>query len=334
VGNNPAWRGDCRPGRNHPRILEGAKSMKAIRVQQYGGVEQLRYDEVPDPSPDTGQVLVRVRAASVNPIDFKLGSGAMRDRRPINLPWIPGGDFAGIVENLGSGITGMKKGDAVFGNTPGGGAYAALLVTPADFVAPKPPKLSFPEAASVPLAAQTAWQGIFEHGQLQSGQTILIHAAAGGVGSFAVQFAHWKGARVLATASADNADYVRSLGADQVIDYRATRFETVAKNVDVVFDLMGGDTQTKSFGVLKPGGYLIALNQPPSQETATKLKVHAMLMGMKPNSKRLSEIAALLDSGKVKTLVSKIVPLPEAKEAWKQSMSGHTRGKIVLQVPG
>ncbi len=308
--------------------------MKAIRVQQYGGVEQLRYDEVPDPSPDTGQVLVRVRAASVNPIDFKLGSGAMRDRRPINLPWIPGGDFAGIVENLGSGITGMKKGDAVFGNTPGGGAYAALLVTPADFVAPKPPKLSFPEAASVPLAAQTAWQGIFEHGQLQSGQTILIHAAAGGVGSFAVQFAHWKGARVLATASADNADYVRSLGADQVIDYRATRFETVAKNVDVVFDLMGGDTQTKSFGVLKPGGYLIALNQPPSQETATKLKVHAMLMGMKPNSKRLSEIAALLDSGKVKTLVSKIVPLPEAKEAWKQSMSGHTRGKIVLQVPG
>lgn len=308
--------------------------MKAIRVQQYGGVEQLRYDEVPEPSPDTGQVLVRVRAASVNPIDFKLASGAMRDRRPINLPWIPGGDFAGIVENLGSGVTGLKKGDAVFGNTPGGGAYAALLVTPADFVAPKPGKLSFPEAASVPLAAQTAWQGIFEHGQLQSGQTILVHAAAGGVGSFAVQFAHWKGARVLATKSADNADYVRSLGADQVIDYRATPFETVAKNVDVVFDLIGGDTQTKSFGVLKPGGYLIALNQPPSQETATKFKVHAMLMGMKPNSKRLSEIAALLDSGKVKTLVSRIVPLPEAKEAWKQSMSGHTRGKIVLEVPG
>ena len=228
--------------------------MKAIRVHAYGGPEQLRLEEAPQPKVESGKVLVRIHAASVNPIDFKLASGNMRQIMPINFPWIPGGDFSGIVEEVGSGVTGLAKGDAVYGDASGGGAYAEFYAGPASMIAPKPRRLSDIEAASVPLAAQTAWQGLFDNGRLERGETVLIHGAAGGVGTFAVQLAHWKGAKVLATASSDNVDYLQSLGADTVIDYKATPFESVAKNVDLVFDLIGGETQRRSFGVLKAGG--------------------------------------------------------------------------------
>ena len=244
--------------------------MKAIRVHQYGGPEQLRFEDTSAPNPADGQVLVRVQAASVNPIDYKLASGALRQLMPLSFPWVPGGDFAGVVEAVGRGVTTMKRGDAVYGDTPGGSSYAEFVTTGAGMVAPKPGKLNPVEAASVPIAAQTAWQGLFDHGHLERGQTVLIHAAAGGVGTFAVQLAHWKGARVLATASAANADYVRGLGADQVIDYKATRFESVAKNVDLVLDLAGGETQQRSFSVLKPGGRLVSTVQPPSKEEAAR----------------------------------------------------------------
>src|SRR4051812_18457775 len=167
--------------------------MKAIRVHNYGGPEQLRYEDAPIPEPSEGQVLVRVQAASVNPIDYKLASGVYKDRMPLNFPWIPGGDFSGVVEVVGPGVTGPQRGDAVYGDTPGGGAYAEFVATPAGMVAPAPGKLSPVEAASVPLAGQTAWQGLFDHGLLERGQAVLIHAAAGGVGTFAVQLAHWKG---------------------------------------------------------------------------------------------------------------------------------------------
>ena len=221
--------------------------MKAIRIHEFGGPEQLRCEDAPVPQPGEGQVLVRVKAASVNPIDWKLASGAMQAFRPIELPWIPGGDFAGVVEAVGPGVTNVNTGDQVYGDTPSGGSYAELVAASADMIASQPPKLTAVEAASLPLAGQTAWQAIFDHGQLQAGQTILVHGAAGGVGGYAVQFARWKGARVLATASAEDEEYVRTLGADVVIDYRATRFESVARDVDLVLDLIGGDTQERSF---------------------------------------------------------------------------------------
>jgi NADPH:quinone reductase-like Zn-dependent oxidoreductase len=306
--------------------------MKAIRVHAYGGPEQLRLEEAPQPKVESGKVLVRIHAASVNPIDFKLASGNMRQIMPINFPWIPGGDFSGIVEEIGPGVTGLAKGDAVYGDASGGGAYAEFYAGPASMIAPKPRQLNDAEAASVPLAAQTAWQGLFDHGRLERGETVLIHGAAGGVGTFAVQLAHLKGAKVLATGSAANTDYLRSFGADTVIDYKATPFESVAKNVDLVLDLIGGETQRRSFGVLKPGGRLIATAQPPSAEEAAKHKVEAQMMSMKASTTNLAQLSELLDAGKLKTIVAKTYPLAQARDAWTEIMSGHTRGKIVLEV--
>jgi len=307
--------------------------MKAIRLDQYGGPERLRYEDAPAPQPAEGQVLVRVQAASVNPIDYKLASGAFQQIRPLNFPWIPGRNFSGIVEAVGPGVTGLKRGDAVYGDSPGGGAYAEFVATSAGMVAPRPGKLGPVEAASVPLAAQTVWQGLFDHGHLQRGQTVLIHAAGGGVGTFAVQLAHWKGARVLATSSAANADYLRSLGADQAIDYRATPFESVAADVDLVLDLVGGETQQRSFGVLKPGGYLVSTVQPPSQEEAARRKVQATIMSMQPSTEGLTQLAELLEAGAIRAVVTKTCLLSQAQEAWTYQMSGHTRGKVVLEIP-
>ncbi|HEY8750247.1 MAG TPA: NADP-dependent oxidoreductase [Tepidisphaeraceae bacterium] len=307
--------------------------MKAIRVHAYGGVEKLVYEDAAIPVPQGGQVLIKVHAASVNPFDHKVASGAFAKFIPLKLPYIPGADFSGVVEALGANVSGFKIGDPVYGNSQPVGAYAQFVAAPATTIARKPKTLTHPQAASVPTASQTAWQALFDHGHLEPGQTVLIHAAAGGVGSFAVQFAHWKGAKVLATASAANADFVRSLGANQVIDYKATRFETVAKDIDLVLDLMGGDTQTRSFTILKSGGRLIATTQPPSKEEATRRGVTAEMMEMKASTAGLTQIANLLDSGAIKTIVGKSFPLANVAEAWTLSLSGHAQGKIVLEVP-
>lgn len=297
-------------------------TMKSIRVQAYGGPEQLSYGDAPAPQAASGQVLVRVHAASVNPFDFKLASGAFAKLIPMTLPYTPGGDFSGLLE---------ATGEAVYGNCPFG-AYAQFLAVSSQTIAPKPAKLSHVEAASVPVAAQTAWQGLFDHGQLQRGQTVLIHAAAGGVGTFAVQLAHWKGARVLTTSSAANTDYLKSLGADQVIDYKTTPFDSAVKNVDLVFDLIGGQTQARSWGVLKPGGRLVATSQPPSQEQAAQHKVEATMMEMRATTRNLAELAQLLDAAVIKAVVSHVYALDEAANAWREILAGHTRGKIVLEI--
>jgi NADPH:quinone reductase-like Zn-dependent oxidoreductase len=306
-------------------------SMNAIRIHAYGGPEQLRYESAPIPVAGAGQILIRLHATSVNPWDYKLASGAFRDFVPLTFPYIPGGEYCGVVEAIGQGVAHLKSGDAVFGNCPLG-AYAQWLAAPAQSAAPKPKSLAPIDAASVPVAGQTAWQALFDHGQLQAGQTVLIHAAAGGVGTFAVQLAHWKGARVLATASQANADYLRKLGADQVIDYKSERFETVAKNVDLVVDLIGGETQTRSFTVLKPGGALVATAQPPSQEEAARAKVRAVMMSMNASTAGLTQLAELIEQGKLKTAVTRTYPLSEAAQAWTYGKSGHTRGKVALQV--
>ena len=305
--------------------------MNAIRYHAYGGPEQLRYEDAPVPTTKTTEVLVRIRATSVNPWDYKLASGAFRNFVPMDFPYIPGGEFAGVVESVGANVNNVKAGDAVFGNCPFG-SYAEFVAAPGESVAAMPTNLTPVQAASVPLAAQTAWQGLFDHGHLEAGKSVLIHGAAGGVGSFAVQLAHWKGAKVIATASAANADYVKALGADQVIDYKTTHFETVVKDADLVLDLLGGETQTRSFAVLKPGGRLIATSQPPDQQLASRHKVRATMMQMKPSIDRLKQLAELLDAGKVKTEVTKTFPLSQAKEAWEYSMTGHARGKIVLEI--
>jgi NADPH:quinone reductase-like Zn-dependent oxidoreductase len=308
--------------------------MKAVQIHKFGGPDQLRYEEAPMPEPKLGEVLVRVHAASVNPADAKLAKDALRGFVTVDLPWIPGGDFSGVVKTLGPGIRDLKIGDAVFGSRPTGtqGTSAEFVAVPATTVTAKPKLLTHVEAASVPIGAQTAWQGLFEHGQLEPGQTVLIHGGSGGVGTFAVQLAHWKGARVLATGSADNLDYIRALGADEAIDYQQMRFETVAKDVDLVFDLAGGETQTRSFEVIKPGGRLISTVSPPSEQDAARYEVYAYQMHMQASGPQLAEIAALLDSGAIRTFVTKTYPLDKTADAWREIAGGHTRGKIVLEI--
>jgi len=316
-----------------PAAGQQVGTMRAIRVHRYGGPEVLRCEDAPIPQPASGQVLVRVNAASVNPFDHKLASGAFQQFVPLTLPYIPGGDFSGVVETLGAGVAGVKRGDAVYGNTQPVGAYAQFVAAPADTIAAKPRKLSHVEAASAPVAGQTAWQALFDLAHLEGGQMVLIHGAAGGVGTFAVQLARWKGAKVLATASARNIEYLRSLGADQVIDYSTTPFETVVRDVDVVLDLVGGDTQARSFGVLRRGGWLIASSQPPSQEQANRQNVRAAMVQMQPSTPGLTRLAELLDAGAIKTVVNKTFPLSQAADAWLHTMSGHARGKVVLEIP-
>ena len=328
--------------------------MKAIQLHDYG-FDQLRYEDIPTPSAGPGQVLVRVRAASVNQLDAGKASGAMRQLFPLNFPWTPGGDFAGTVEAVGAGVTTVRPGTDVYGtcavggNDPAfGGAYAEYIVVPATVLAEKPRALSFVEAAAVPIAALTAWQGL-RAGQLRAGQTVLIHGAAGAVGAYAVQFAHQLGAKVIATAAGEDLDFVRSLGAEQVIDYRATRFETVVDKVAVVFDLVGGDTQQRSFPLLQAGGYLVATSQPPAPEEAAKYGVHGVMFGMNPSADDLTHVAQLLDAGTLKVDVGRTYPLAQAAQAWADSArhlpqregepaagppvaAPKTHGKIVLEV--
>ena len=307
--------------------------MKAVRLHRYGGAKELSYDDVVLPKLGPTQILVRVQAASINPVDYKLASGMLRDLVKLTLPWIPGGDFSGVIESLGTAVNGFKKGDAVFGNSPSGGAYSQYIAADTDLITAKPANLDYIQAASVPLAAQTAWQGLFEHGGLQTGQQVLIHGAAGGVGSFAVQLAHWKGAKVFATSSAADIEYLRQLGADEVINYTAVPFEEAVNDMDLVFDLIGSDTQTRSFSIIKQGGRLVSTVQPPSPVEAGKHKVSAMIMRMQPSAKRLAQLASLLEDKKIKTIVDKTFPLSQTAEGWTYLMNKHTQGKVVLVVP-
>src|SRR5476649_1335959 len=255
--------------------------MKAVRVLEYGG--PLVFGDVPTPSISRDEILVKINSTAVNHLDLTKASGRARQILPIDLPWIPGHEFAGVVEQVGGDITEYVPGDAVFGISQMG-AYAEYVALKPAVVATKPSNLSFEEAASVPVAAQTAWQGIFTHGHLEKGQTILIHGGAGAVGAYAVQFASHAGATVIATASGGDEAYLTSIGASRVIDYRKEQFENVLhEKVDVVFDLIGGDTQKRSFLVLKEGGYLVAATQPVSQEETARHHVSGAMMRLSPS---------------------------------------------------
>jgi NADPH:quinone reductase-like Zn-dependent oxidoreductase len=308
--------------------------MKAIRIHNYGGPEVLKYEDAPRPQPQAGEVLVRVHAAGVNPIDWKVREGDMKELWPHTFPLILGWDLSGVVEELGPGVSQFKVDDEIYGlpDPTRGGAYADYIVVRESELALKPKSLHHIRAGAVPLAALTAWQSLFDGAQLQSGQRVLIQAGSGGVGHFAVQLAKWKGAYVFATASTKNQDLLRKLGVDEPIDYTQQRFEDVARNVDAVFDTIGGETQERSWQVLKKGGALLSVVQPPAPEKAKKLGIRAAFVASHPNGEQLGEITKIIDSGKLAPVIDRILPLSEARRAHELSQSGHTHGKIVLRV--
>jgi len=307
------------------------KMMQAARFHDYGGPEVLVVEPVAIPQPEAGQVLVRIHATGLNPMDWKLRAGYLKSFAPIALPFTPGSDIAGVIEAVGPGVIQWQPGEAVFGR--GNGGYAEYAVMTTDSIVRKPTLLSFAEAASIPIAALTAWQGLFEHGRLQAGQRVLIQAAAGGVGGYAVQFARLKGAgEVIGTTSTENVEYVKSLGAHTVIDYRTTAFQDVLKDIDLVLDGMGGEVQNQSFKVLKPGGVLVSIVGLPSSELAQAHQVRATMFGMNFKQAELQAITDLIAAGTIKTEVGPIFNLDEAREAQILSQQGHVRGKIVLHI--
>ena len=311
--------------------------MKAARVLEYGG--PLVLNDVPRPAISADEILVGVRSTAVNHLDLVKASGTVRQILPIDLPWIPGHEFSGTIEQVGSAVTTWVRGDVVFGTTERG-AYAEYVAVKPTTIARKPSTLSFDESASVPIAAQTAWQGVFTHGLLEKGQTILIHGGAGAVGAYAVQFASHAGATVIVTASGSDEAYLRSIGATTVIDYHEAAFENVLREkVDVVLDLIGADTQKRSFTVLKEGGHLVSTTQPVPTEEATRHRVSGAMMRLAPSADGLHKIALLLEAGTIRPDVASVYALHDAARAWKHlsgnvSPSGSRRshGKIVLHV--
>src|SRR6478752_10316144 len=311
-----------------------SKNMKAVRIHNYGGPEVLKYEDAPRPQPGEGEVLIRVHAATVNPIDRRVREGHMKEFWPHKFPLILGWDLSGVVEELGKGVSRFKIGDEVYSipDPTRNGAYADYIVVRESELALKPNSLHHIRAAALPLVAVTAWQALFDAGQLVSGQRMLIHGGSGGVGHVAVQLAKWKGAHVFGTASTKNQELLRELGVDEPIDYTKQKFEDVARDIDLVLDLIGGETQERSWSVLKKGGVLLSLVQPPAAEKAKALSVRAAFVAGHPSGAQLAEIAKLIDSGELKLTIDRILPLSEVRRAHQLSQTGHTRGKIVLRV--
>ncbi|WP_424359955.1 NADP-dependent oxidoreductase [Methanocella sp. MCL-LM] len=308
--------------------------MKAIRYHSFGGPEVLRYEDVPKPEARPGEVLIRVKATGVNPVDWKIRAGYMKEVFQKMLPLIPGGDVAGVVEEVGSGVTDFKPGDEVYGwlGTGRNGTYAEYVSADASAIARKPRSLDFIQAAGLPLAALVAWQTLFDTADLKFGQTVLIHGASGGVGHLAVQLAKWKGAKVIGTASSRNQDFLREIGTDMVIDYQKARFEEMVRNVDVVLDTQAGDTQRRSYKVLKKDGILVSTLGIENPDEAAKHGVRAIGFMNHPDGEELKQIADLIDEGKLKPTVSTVMSLKDAARAHELSQTGHARGKIVLKV--
>jgi NADPH:quinone reductase-like Zn-dependent oxidoreductase len=309
--------------------------MKAVRIHRYGGPEVLIYEEAPRPKPATGEVLVRVHAAGVNPLDWRVREGHLKETLPQSLPLIPGWDLSGVVEEVGSSSRRFKEGDEVFSfaDLLRDGAYAEYVAVRESHLAFKPRSADHVHAAAIPLAGLAAWKALFDGAKLSVGQRVLIHAAAGGVGSYAVQLAKRTGAYVIGTASAGNHDFLRELGVDECIDYRATEFETSVHDVDVVFDTIGEETRQRSWKVLKTGGILVSIVRPPPQsEDAVAHRVRQVFVGVRSDSSQLAEIAKLIDAGELRTVVQTVLPLSEVRLAQELSQRGHVRGKIVLSI--
>ena len=309
-------------------------AMHAVRIHSYGGIDVLTYEEAPRPSVGAGEVLVRNHASSVNPFDCAVRAGYMAGYFNNTLPFILGTDVSGVVEEVGDGVTAFAPGDSVYGR--GGlirdGAYAEYVVLSATDVAAKPASLDYVHAAAIPHALLTAWQALFEIAQIAEGQTVLIHGAAGGVGHLAAQLARLRGAVVIGTASL-NYDFLHELGVDRAINYATTRFEDVVHDVDVVLDTVGGETQQRSWSVIKPGGILVSTVQPPDEATAAARGVRqALVYSAPPIGPVLTEVAGMVERGELKPEVSHVLPLADIRAAHELIERRHTRGKIVLKI--
>jgi NADPH:quinone reductase-like Zn-dependent oxidoreductase len=313
-------------------VAQQKSLMKAVVAHEYGAPEVLKFENAPRPEPNEDEALVRVIASGVNPADPLTLSGKYAEEWDTHLPLIPGYEIAGIVEKTGAKVTKLKRGDAVYGYPTFGGGWAEYVSVKEWEAAPKPKSLSFVEAAAVPMGALTAWQALVDAAQLHSGQTILIHGGSGGVGSFAVQIAKARGAHVIATASTANQDLLKQLGADVAIDYTKVKFEDVAKNVDAVLDPIGRDTLARSYVVVRKGGIIMSLVARPDPAELEKRGIRGTSIWVRPDTKDLTDIAQLIDAGKIKPIVTQILPLSEAIVAEQQAETHHTRGKIVLRI--
>jgi NADPH:quinone reductase-like Zn-dependent oxidoreductase len=307
--------------------------MQAVRIHRFGGPEVMAIEEIDRPIPAANEVVIKVFAASVNPVDAKMREGKYPVVTEKDLPYVLGRDVSGQIAAAGSDVAGFRIGDDVYVFlSPEHGGYEEFVLARADEVATKPKSLDAVGAAAVPLAGITAWQGLFENGGLQSGQRVLVHGGAGGVGHFAIQFAKAKGAWVATTVSSSDKDFVTDLGADQVIDYKAEKFEDVVAPVDLVFDLIGGETQERSFSIDEPGGVLISTLQEPDKARAAERNIRVGRYTAQPNGAQLQEIAELIDQGKVKVVVASTFQLREAAEAQAALKDKHLRGKVVLKI--
>jgi NADPH:quinone reductase-like Zn-dependent oxidoreductase len=308
--------------------------MNAVRIHGYGGPEVLAYEKADRPSAGPGEVVIRIAATSVNPFDAALRAGYMTQYMTPSFPLILGTDIAGTVDAVGEGVAGLAVGDEVYarGGVYRDGAYAEYAAVAASDVARMPGSTPPTTAAALPHVSLTAWQALFELGGLTSGQTVLIHGAAGGVGHIASQLARWKGAHVIGTGSR-NLDLVRELGVEDAIDYTSTRFEDVVGDVDLVIDTVGGDTQERSWSILRPGGILVSMVQPPSDERAAEHGVRAAFVASAPPiAATLTELAKLVDAGLVRPVIETVMPLSDVRQAHELIEERHTRGKIVLEV--
>jgi len=308
------------------------KAMKAIVAHKYGGPEVLKYEEMPVPEPKENEILVRVIASGVNPADPLILNGKYATEFGTHLPLILGYDMAGVVLKTGAKVTKLKVGDPVYAYLLWGGGWAEYCISNEGESAIKPKLLSFTDAASVPLAALTAWQALIDIGKIQAGQKVLIHGGSGGVGSFAIQIAKVRGAHVIATASTANQDLLKQLGADVAIDYTKQKFEEIAHDVDLVLDPVGRDTLARSYGVVKKGGMVITIVSRCDETELKKHEIRGASLSSHPNAAELTEITKLIEAGKIKPVVSQVLPLTDAAKADAQAATHHTRGKIVLKI--
>jgi len=300
------------------------EKMQAAEVGEGG---TLTVQTRPVPRPAAGEVLIKVRSAGVNPVDWK---SAQR-----RLGMVPGVDVSGTIDSLGESVTGWKVGDQVLGFARQSGGYAEYAVIPLDSLAAKPKSMTFEQAAGVPIAAETAYRALHEAGKIARGQTVLIHGAAGGVGSAAVQIAKAAGARVIGTASPNNHEFLRSLGVDQVIDYKTQKFEDVVKNADLVLNTVDADTNMRSIAVVREGGVLVSIVGPPDANACAAAKIHCARPDRQTgasNADILARLVELADTGKFKVFVDATYPLADASKAWSRNREGHTRGKLIIQV--
>ncbi len=311
--------------------------MKAAQITKYGSNEVVEINKnAPEPTITEGHILIKVYAAGINPVDWKIREGYMRQMVQLKFPATLGGDFSGIVAGVGEGISSFKKGDEIYGQASvirgGSGSFAEFALADVNTVAHKPENLSHVEAAALPLTGVSAWQALVDHMDLSSGKKILIHGGAGGIGSIAIQLARHLGAYVATTVSLKDIQYARELGADEVIDYKNQSFEDLLKNYDAVYDTVGGETYIRSFRVLKKGGTIVSMLEQPRPDLMEQYGVNAIGQFTQVNSERLSKLAELADKGIIKVHIEKTFPLEKAQEALAFQQNGHPRGKVVLRI--